>query len=196
MGEYAGETLASHCILNKTSVESEIRRVLKASLYRIHSWPIPRNWSRRDWLSETQDVAAAAAWQAVADYNPPTEIAFSCFVHQRVISSARTRYRQEFLYGIRFSIELISADSDFDFNSHCESAPPPYTEPAVNHPACFDLIEALDRLSSEQRRLIEQIFWFGNTETEMADALGISQVAVHKRKQAVLRILRDLLRDE
>lgn len=173
---------------------AEIQPILRACLQRVHSWPVPRNWSRRDWFCETEEVATVAAWQAVADYSPRTKIAFSCFVHQRVISCARTRYRQEFLYGIRFSIELTSTDTDPDFNSPQEAAQPQFhAEPAVNQYACFDLIEALGRLSTQQRYLIEQIFWVGHTEKQLADALGISQVAINKRKQAVLSTLRNLL---
>jgi DNA-directed RNA polymerase specialized sigma24 family protein len=189
---FAG-AVGSYCRLNETSIEEEIRPILKTSLHRIHSWPIPHNWSRRDWLCETEEVATAAAWQAVADYTLPTEIAFSCFVHQRVISCARTRYRQEFLYGIRFSIELISIEPEFDFNSPKEFEPTPYLEPAIDQRACFDLNEALGRLPTEQRHLIQKIFWLGYTEKQLADSLGISQAAVNKRKQAVLRALRDLL---
>jgi DNA-directed RNA polymerase specialized sigma24 family protein len=196
MGNHSAGTLRSQCSLNKTSIEDEIEPVLKNTLHRIHSWPVPYNWSRRDWHSETENLATAAAWQAAADYIPPRELAFSCFVHQRVISCLRTRYRQEFLYGIRFSIELTSTDTDSDSNSPHESTqPPPDSDPAVNQFACFDIVEALSRLSIEQRHLIEQIFWFGHTETHLADALGISQVAVNKRKQAALRTLRGFLRE-
>jgi DNA-directed RNA polymerase specialized sigma24 family protein len=189
---FAG-AVSSCCRLIETSIEDAIRPILISGLRRIHSWPTPHNWSRRDWFCEAEEVAHAAAWQAVADYSPPTEIALSCFVHQRIISCARTRYRQEFLYGIRFSIELTSIDADVDFNSPKEFTPAPYPEPAIDHRSCFDLTEALGRLPTEQHHLIEQIFWLGHTEKQLADALGISQVAVNKRKKAILRTLRNLL---
>lgn len=189
MGLSASGNLWPHCHSDRTALEEEIRPILRTSLHRIHSWPVPRNWSRRDWRCETEGVARVAAWEAIADYAPPNEIAFARFVQQRVISCARTRYRQEFLYGLRFSIELEVCASKPDDDSEHKHKWPRYTEARVEQPAYIDLKDALDRLSMSQRHLIERLFWFGETEVELADALGISQAAISKRKQAVVSIL-------
>jgi RNA polymerase sigma factor (sigma-70 family) len=57
------------------------------------------------------------------------------------------------------------------------------------------LRSAIGALPPEQRRLIEQLFWEEHTETEVADALGINQSTISRRKQAILNGLRMKLRD-
>ena len=58
-----------------------------------------------------------------------------------------------------------------------------------------DLRGAVGTLGTEQRRLIDQLFWEERTETEVADATGINQSTINRRKQAILNGLRMKLRD-
>ena len=51
-----------------------------------------------------------------------------------------------------------------------------------------DLVEALGALATEQRRLIEQLFWEDCTETEVADAMGTNQSTINRRKQASFKV--------
>ena len=52
---------------------------------------------------------------------------------------------------------------------------------------------ALERLSEEERYLLERKFWDMATEREIAKELGISQPAVHKRLKRALERVRTLL---
>src|SRR6266566_7231076 len=95
-----------NCPLDEAVVYADLLPILKDSLRRIHSWPTPRNWSPNDWFRETENLATTAAWQAASDYSPPTTVTFFCFVQGRILSRTRTRYRQEYLYGLRFCLIL------------------------------------------------------------------------------------------
>jgi len=52
---------------------------------------------------------------------------------------------------------------------------------------------ALSQLSERERFVIEQLFWDGWTEAEIAQELGISQQMVSKIKGKALRKLREML---
>ena len=52
---------------------------------------------------------------------------------------------------------------------------------------------ALAALSPQDHWLIEQLFWDGHTEAEVARQLHISQPAVNKRKHTILKKLRGWL---
>ena len=51
-------------------------------------------------------------------------------------------------------------------------------------------MSALDSLAELDRGLIRQLFWDGRTEDDLAREWGVSQQAVSKRKQKILRALR------
>jgi len=57
------------------------------------------------------------------------------------------------------------------------------------------LRDVVSALPAAQRRLIEQLFWKERTETEVAEAMGINQSTINRRKQAILNGLRMKLRD-
>ncbi len=52
------------------------------------------------------------------------------------------------------------------------------------------LYKALDRLTEKERKLIEALFFEKMTEREVALSLGISQPAVHKQKNKILKKLK------
>jgi DNA-directed RNA polymerase specialized sigma24 family protein len=53
---------------------------------------------------------------------------------------------------------------------------------------------ALDGLADLDRHLICQLFWDGRREDDLAREWGVSQQAVSKRKQKILRELRRQVR--
>lgn len=175
-------------------IENEINLIIIKCLARIRSWRSPCNWSYPDWLEEAQEVATIAAWQAVANCEPQALSKLLCFVHQRILSAVRTRYRQEFLYGLRFGFSLAQIDSDSDEQSTHRTTP--FLEPELERRSYSDLVEALAKLPDSQRIVIEQLFLNGRTEMQLAAALKISRVAINKRKRGALRVLRELPREE
>src|SRR5437016_9071351 len=59
-------------------------------------------------------------------------------------------------------------------------------------PGCSNdhLRGAIGALPTEQRRLIEQLFWEERTETEVANTMNINQSTINRRKRTVLKSLR------
>ena len=151
---------------------------LDSALRRVCAWRVPPQWSLCDWFEEIKAQGAAAAWKAVCDFDPCRGVPFTAFVHQRVLRGALTRYRQEWRYALRCSCHPGDEERA---KRHQDSL---YSSAALEL-----LRHALASLPEPDRRLIEQLFWEGKTEAEIATTLGISQQAVSKRKQAMLRDL-------
>jgi DNA-directed RNA polymerase specialized sigma24 family protein len=63
------------------------------------------------------------------------------------------------------------------------------------HRSNDDLRGAVGALPVERRRLIEELFWEDQTETEVAGAMSINQSTINRRKQAILNGLRRKLGD-
>ena len=57
-----------------------------------------------------------------------------------------------------------------------------------------DLRQALTKLTDEEYALVYALFYEGRTERDYAKELGVSQVAVHKRKQRILKKLKGILK--
>lgn len=55
------------------------------------------------------------------------------------------------------------------------------------------LEQALEKLSDEERYLITQLFYFGRTERDLADELGVYRNAVHSQKAKILKKLKKML---
>lgn len=56
------------------------------------------------------------------------------------------------------------------------------------------LLAALNELTADERNLIDALFYQGKSEREVAGEIGISSIAVHKRKHKILSKLRKLLK--
>ena len=153
-----------------------LERYLRAPMRRIFGWRTPLHWSDRDWREELRAVCAAAAWQAVCEYDASRGILRAAFIARRVFTRALTRYRQEWRYAIR-----CVPEADVEAFASSEHEPS-----SVLHES---LHSALATLPQSDRWLIDQLFWKGRKETEVASALGISQPGVSKRRRAALRKL-------
>jgi RNA polymerase sigma factor (sigma-70 family) len=161
---------------------------------RICGWRTPPNWSIADWREEIRAHGLAAACEAGRDFDPSRQVPLDTFIYQRVIARAYTRFRQEWAYGLR----CISEPYEVFTNGGCVSLPSEsrvqFRESnVVPDPAYQVLHDALGSLPESSRRLIMQLFWEGQTEANIAEALGISHQAVSKRKWAVIQKLRTLI---
>lgn len=153
--------------------------VLDGCLRRIGTWHVPPNYSAADWREEMRAHGIAAAWQALCDYDPARGVPLPAFMHQRVMGSALTRYRQEWSYARR----CVSKDEELKLESQAaDGFPCSIVEESLR--------QALAWLPERDRRLLEQLFFEERTEVEVARVLGVSQPVVSKRKQAVLHSLR------
>jgi RNA polymerase sigma factor (sigma-70 family) len=142
---------------------------------------VPPNWSARDWRDEMCAVGVATACQAQRDYDPRRGVPYPSFVRLRVLASMRTRYRQEQTYAARCQERGGDDGIARAVGAEARTA------------SSQELRDILDLLSAPDRRLIEQLFWEGLTESDVARQEGVSQQAVSKQKRVVLHKLRGLI---
>jgi RNA polymerase sigma factor (sigma-70 family) len=161
---------------------SDLSTILQSSMRQIHLWRVPPHWARSDWFQEMRAHTATAVWQAVCDYDASYGVPLPAFIYLRVLASARTRFRQEWGYAARCSPQ---AEGEERATVTRDSAYPPTVSELLPH--------ALAELSEPARRLMEQLFWAGDTEAEIGQRLGVSHQAVSKRKKLVLQDLRTRL---
>jgi len=177
-----------------SDLDETLTTAAQSGFKRIRSWRVPPNWSRGDWFEELTAVGTAAAWQAVCDFDPDRGVPLAGFGYCRMMTRCLSRYRREW----RYALHLAPSDSG-EKEATTFKQPGLAASPAANgngaHHSNDDLRGALGALPAEQQRLIEQLFWEERTETDVADAIGINQSTINRRKQAILKGLRIKLRD-
>jgi DNA-directed RNA polymerase specialized sigma24 family protein len=156
--------------------------VFESCLRRIGGWRTPPNWSAAEWAREVNAMAVAAAWQAECDYDTSRGVPFAAFARQRILTRVLTRYRQEWAYAVRCPVDL---EGDGHENGRLDSIASPVVPVFLG-----SMRHVLTRLSKTDRWLLEEFFWKGRTEANIARDMGISQQAISKRKRAILRDLR------
>ena len=185
-------------ILPQDVSEDGLIEVLLDCARRIQAWRLPPNWSAFDWAREIGQVLSIASCEAASDFDAAIGVPLALFVHQRAMSRALTRYRQEWAYGLHFRSPCAAARHVREDGRKC-------SDPASGHRGrrkgesraeagaladCEELAEAVAALPERSRRLILLLFWEDRTECEVAEKMGISQPAINKRKHAILRALR------
>ena len=91
-----------------------------------------------------------------------------------------------------FSYDSISTD-EFDGALILEDHSPDVCEIVENQLMVEQLREVMKRLSKEETELIQALYFRDYSEKTYGEKLGISQVAVHKRKKNGLEKLRKLM---
>lgn len=172
-----GAALFDECAIR--SGRSIWRRIWWRCLGRIRSWPVPRHWSTSEWLEEMEAEGVVAALQATGDFDPTRNVPLNAYIHMRVMGRAIARYRKEWRYARHMS------EQDGDLVERAGGAVAPI--------ATEDLKHALARLPENDRWLLDQIFWHRKSESELGRSLGVTQQAISKRKQAIIRKLHTAL---
>ena len=143
---------------------------MQSGLKRARSWRVPPNWSPVDWFEELTAVGAAAAWQALCEFDPARGVQLAVFGYYRVISRCLARYRKEW----RYALHLAPGDS-------CGTETDLSASSAANGEKrrCSNdhLHSVIDTLPTEQQLLIKQLFWEERTETAVAS--GMAQCDFH-----------------
>jgi RNA polymerase sigma factor (sigma-70 family) len=153
-------------------------------LRRIRQWSVPPQWSNSEWAEEMKAEGAAAALQALMDFDPTREVPLGAYVRMRIMGCAIARYRKEWAYALH---QVSSGGLEEGEDT---------AEVASSVTVKDDLDGALSRLTVGDRRLIERLYWGEETEAEIARSLGVSQQAVNKRKKSILSYLYCLLHIE
>ena len=124
---------------------------------------------------------ALAACEALRDFDPARGVPLG-----RLPLPARHRLRLEPLPS---GMGLVPAGYARSIPSPIRSCP----DPLDLDPVLFEqLAPILDGLPDADRGLIDQLFWAGRTEDDLAAAFGITQQGVNKRKRLVIGKLRRL----
>ena len=88
------------------------------------------------------------------------------------------------------SLDRLIEDNARQFSDAGESV-----EDAVLHKLAEDeLHRALEKLTDEEYALVYALFFEGKTERAYAKELGVAQVTVHKKKQRILKKLKEILK--
>ena len=88
------------------------------------------------------------------------------------------------------SLNRLMDDNARQFSDDSESV-----EDAVFRRLAEDeLHRALEKLTDEEYALVYALFFEGKTERAYAKELGVSQAAVHKKKQRILKKLKEILK--
>ncbi len=177
-----------------SNADKNLDSVMQSGLKRARFWRVPPNWSPGDWFEELAAVGTAAAWQALCEFDPERGVPLASFGYCRVISRCLARYRKEWTY----ALHLAPSDSCGTATTTLERTDLSTSSASeVGGARCSNdrLRGAIGALPSEKRRLIEQLFWEERTEAEVANATGINQSTINRRKKAILESLRIKLRD-
>ncbi len=140
----------------------------------IHTWPVPPNWSPRDWSEELRAEVIAATWEAERDFDPARGVSLDAFVKQRVWTRSLSRYRREWAYARHCGCHLEGGD-------HCDVA---LDEALSSIEMSESLQTCLQRLPDPQRRLLEGLFWEEKTEIEVAGMLCLTQSGISRESGA------------
>jgi hypothetical protein len=98
-----------------------------------------------------------------------------------VLSSALTRYRQEWSYALHSGVESdIEGRDKVDCHEHLDVI-------------VLSIRVAVDHLPLSEGWLITQLYWNERSEADVARHTGITQQAISKRKQRILASLRRFL---
>jgi len=114
----------------------------------------------------------------VRDFDPHRLVPLDAFLYSRVVDAVWTRYRQECSFGRRTRPGEAIPDR------------PAPERPGPDADTLALLEAALGSLAELDRGLIRQLFWDGRCEDDLAREWGVSQQAVSKRKQKILKELR------
>lgn len=88
------------------------------------------------------------------------------------------------------SLNRLMDDNARQFSDDSESV-----EDAVFRRLAEDeLHRALEKLTDEEYALVCALFFEGTTERDCAKEMGVSQAAVHKKKQRILKKLKEILK--
>ncbi len=168
--------------------------IVKRCLEQTRRWRCPPHWQPDDWREELLAIAWAALWEGVQD-----GIRSETQLHRFVMAALMRRYRSEWNYGIRWvqptDLEEENGDreSGWDLWDWIVSETEDFDEQQEINWTAMVIRQALAQLPKEDRYIIERRFWDGATERELAEELGISQPAIHKRLKQIIEQLRAML---
>lgn len=149
-------------------------------------WQCPPNWSPTDWRAELEAEAWVALWQA--RYECPD--ASETLLRRKVMAALTKRWRKEWAYAFHHAPPPSPEEGEM---SETESFPEKTDDwGALMRKA--EVRDALARLSSLDRIVVERVVMDGKPLREVGRELGISAPTVLKHLRRALQQLREWLK--
>lgn len=165
--------------------ERYIPLAMKMALPRCRAWPRLRE--------EFESAAMMALVEAAESFDPCRGVCFAVFARLRIFGALRDVQRREILSGFRSRpddaphLGGLTAKSEECGQVLGATAGPPVGDDQADLDA---VLWRLDRLPSLHARVMRQVYVHGQTQTQAAAALGISQTrccVLHRESLALLR---------
>lgn len=162
-------------------LQQAVRRALAAT----HCLRPPPCYAPTYWREEREAIANYAVWRAAQAYH--TEIGISREAFAQICAFRAIYGEWQRLW--RRDKAVVAMPVDEETGEAVEFEDEEALEAIGEHLLCGQVREALERLTAEERQLLEWYFGEGLSEREIAKRVGCSQKTVHKRLQSALRRL-------
>jgi RNA polymerase sigma factor (sigma-70 family) len=105
----------------------------------------------------------------------------------------RERYLEE--RDIKKGVQTFSdiSDSNYSADEIIADTILDVSDTAITNILIETVLEAISHLNDEDRSLIQELFFYGKTERDLAEDIGISKTALHFRKNRALERIRELI---
>src|SRR5689334_8813461 len=117
---------------------------------RIRRWRLPPHWTVAEWVEEMKAEGAVASLQAEFDFDPSHNVPLPTYIRMRVLGVAIARYRKEWSYANRTGNALPESHASPRAGGQ---------QLEIN----IDVRLCVSGLSEPDRRIIERLFWEGET---------------------------------
>jgi RNA polymerase sigma factor (sigma-70 family) len=105
----------------------------------------------------------------------------------------RERYLEE--RDIKKGVQTFSdiSDSNYSADEIIADTILDVSDTAITNILIETVLEAISHLNDEDQSLIQELFFYGKTERDLAEDIGISKTALHFRKNRALERIRELI---
>ena len=112
--------------------------------------------------------------------------------YQQMKRQERTQSEKDARNG-RISYEMFTTETIQGEDLLCDSLQPSVEETALTAVTCYELYICLDKLSPEERELINRIYFLGYSLRQLSVETGIPYMTIQHRKVKILAKLKKLM---
>ncbi|GIV09632.1 MAG: hypothetical protein KatS3mg019_1723 [Fimbriimonadales bacterium] len=154
-----------------------LQQAVRCALAATHCLRPPPRYDPTYWREEREAIASCAVWQAAQAYH--TEIGISREAFAQICAFRAIYGEWQRLWERDKAVVVMLADEET--GEEVEFADVEALEAIEESVLCGQVREALERLSAEERQLLEWYLGEGLSERAIAKRVGCSHVAVHTR---------------
>jgi RNA polymerase sigma factor (sigma-70 family) len=92
------------------------------------------------------------------------------------------------------SYDALDTDEHIGENTLADPNAVPVIDEMIRKEIIAELNRCLELLSKDELELIRGIFYLGMSERELSQKIGISNIAIHKKKMKILKKLRNFIK--